>query len=95
MKITTWNINGLRAVLKKGFEDYLNDSSPEIICLQELKLSDKVVSNYKEISNYTGELNIAQKPGYSGVGTFYKNDYFSFGSDLSGLFPINNRILVS
>ena len=43
MKIISWNVNGIRAVLKKGFLDFINDADPDIICLQETKASPEQV----------------------------------------------------
>ena len=37
MKIISWNVNGIRAVLKKGFIDFINKTNPDIICIQETK----------------------------------------------------------
>ena len=48
MKIISWNVAGLRACLKKGFEDFFNNEKPEIICLQETKLLDKAVKLLKK-----------------------------------------------
>ena len=40
MKIFSWNVNGIRAVLQKGFKDFLTTHSPDILCLQETKISE-------------------------------------------------------
>ena len=40
MKIISWNVNGIRAVLKKGFLEFLKKEKPDILCLQEVKISD-------------------------------------------------------
>ena len=37
MKILSWNVNGIRAVIKKGFYDYMNEINPDVICIQETK----------------------------------------------------------
>ena len=37
MRILSWNVNGLRAVVKKGFFDWLNSEAPDVVCLQEIK----------------------------------------------------------
>ncbi|TYK31786.1 endonuclease/exonuclease/phosphatase family protein, partial [Bacteroides pyogenes] len=40
MKLISWNVNGLRAVMNKGFMDYVNQENPDILCLQEIKMSE-------------------------------------------------------
>ncbi len=70
MKLISWNVNGLRAVLKKGFTDFIKKENPDILCLQETKLSgepvDTGLSEYKICWSY------AQKKGYSGTAIFSK-----------------------
>ena len=69
LKIISWNVNGLRAVRKKGFDEWVAETDPDILCLQETKMSeayDEVVSGYKVI-----HLN-AEKKGYSGVAVLTK-----------------------
>lgn len=71
MKIATWNINGLRS----GFEqllNFINAESPEIICLQEIKISDDKIQKLKKIDGYKMIFNPAKKNGYSGVGILTK-----------------------
>lgn len=73
MKITTWNVNGFRAVLKKGFHKSIEMLTPDILCLQELKAKQEQVSeNEIEIPGYERLWNSAERPGYSGVGTYWK-----------------------
>ncbi|MFA5087532.1 MAG: exodeoxyribonuclease III [Candidatus Omnitrophota bacterium] len=73
MKLLSWNVNGIRAVAKKGFPDWLQKESPDILCLQETKaepaqLTDELVKP-KGYSTYWSS---AQKKGYSGVAVFSK-----------------------
>lgn len=75
MKITTWNVNGFRAVIKKDFLNSLSRLNPDILCLQELKAkSEQVTENEIQIPGYTHIWNSAERPGYSGVGTYIKNE---------------------
>ena len=46
IKLISWNVNGLRAVLKKGFEGFLATEQPDVLCLQETKISDDLVQNF-------------------------------------------------
>ena len=71
MKLISWNVNGLRAVLKKNFLEYLAEENPDILCLQETKASPDVVEQLWP-STYTTYWNVAQKKGYSGTVIFTK-----------------------
>ncbi len=95
MKITTWNINGIRAALKKGIADWIGNFSPDVLCFQELKAKREQV----ELSpltdlGYTEIWNAAERPGYSGVATLYKNEPLSikkgFGIEK---FDIEGRVI--
>lgn len=73
MKIISWNINGLRAVLKKGFLDFLNQEHPDIVCLQEIKIADDTREKLKiTISGYRAYWQGAKRPGYSGTAVLVK-----------------------
>ncbi len=69
MKIISWNVNGLRAVLRKNFLDYLGAESPDILCLQETKAAPDDVEQLWP-AHYTTYWNTAQKKGYSGTVIF-------------------------
>ena len=82
MIITSWNVNGLRAVLKKGFENWIFENSPEIVGLQEIKAKHQDVEGLIENieKKYWVYLNPAEKKGYSGTALFIskklsKNDF--------------------
>jgi exodeoxyribonuclease-3 len=72
LKITTWNVNGLRAALGKGIWDWVRLENPDVLCLQEIKARpDQLSIEYHELFNrHTIFWNPAEKPGYSGVATF-------------------------
>jgi len=73
MKILSWNINGLRAVHKKGFLKWFYKQKPDIVCLQEIKASlDKIPSDFKNLKGYFSYFNPGSRPGYSGVALFCK-----------------------
>ncbi|OUV52432.1 MAG: exodeoxyribonuclease III [Flavobacteriales bacterium TMED113] len=73
MKVLSYNINGIRAVIKKGFIDWLKKENPDIICLQEIK-AFKSQFDYTLIENlgYNIYWNSAEKKGYSGVAILSK-----------------------
>jgi exodeoxyribonuclease III len=72
MKIYSWNVNGLRAVLRKGnFQRFLAEHKPDILCLQETKASrDQVEFDHPDYEEYW---NSAEKKGYSGTAVFTKH----------------------
>lgn len=72
MRIFSWNINGIRAVLKKGaLQDFLSRKSPDILCLQETKAKkDQVEADFPDYAEYW---NSAERPGYAGTAIFVKN----------------------
>jgi exodeoxyribonuclease-3 len=72
LKITTWNVNGLRAALNKGAWDWVRQENPDVLCLQEIKSRpDQISEEYHELfKGHTVYWNPAEKPGYSGVATF-------------------------
>lgn len=71
MKIVSWNVNGIRAVLGKGFHDFVKKENPEIICIQETKAHPEQVD--VELKDYEHHFwNSAEKKGYSGTAIFSK-----------------------
>lgn len=70
MKLISWNVNGIRAVLKKGFIDFIEKEKPEIFCLQETKAQEQDVQI--ELPEYYQYWNSAEKKGYSGTVIFTK-----------------------
>lgn len=71
MKLISWNVNGLRAVMKKNFLDFLADEKPDILCLQETKCTPDDVEQLWP-AHYTTYWNCAEKKGYSGTAIFTK-----------------------
>jgi exodeoxyribonuclease-3 len=71
MKLISWNVNGLRAVLKKNFLDYLAAETPDLLCLQETKCSPDDVEQLWPVT-YTTYWNTAEQKGYSGTVLFTK-----------------------
>ena len=72
MKFVSWNVNGLRACIGKGFLDYFMGTDADVFCLQETKLSDGQLS--LELPGYRLYWNYADKKGYSGTAVFTKEE---------------------
>jgi exodeoxyribonuclease III len=71
MKITTWNINGIRAGIKKGALEWAKIYSPDVFCLQEVKARpEQLIDEDRELPGYHLYWNAALRPGYSGVAVY-------------------------
>lgn len=70
MRFVSWNVNGLRACIKKGFLDYFNEINADFFCLQEIKMSEGQLD--LELEGYETFYNYAQRKGYSGTAIFTK-----------------------
>ncbi len=82
MKLLSWNVNGLRACLKKGFGESMAALSPDVICLQETKMEKGQAA--VELPGYHEYWNSADKKGYSGTAVFTRQEPISvaYGMDL-------------
>ena len=75
MRLISWNVNGIRAAVKKGFLDYLEKEDPDILCIQESKATKiKLSSEILEDHGYYAYWHSGIKKGYSGVATFSKRE---------------------
>lgn len=75
MKLVSWNVNGLRACVKKGFIDYFQEVNADIFCVQETKLQEGQIS--LDLDGYHQYWNYAEKKGYSGTAVFTKQEPLS------------------
>lgn len=75
MKLISWNVNGLRACINKGFLESFNKIDADIFCLQEIKLQEGQID--LKIDGYYDFWNYAQKKGYSGTAIFSKKEPIS------------------
>ena len=84
MKLISWNVNGLRSCLGKGFLDYVAAENPDVICLQETKLQPEQA--VFDLDGYHRYFNSADKKGYSGTAILTKEEPLSvtydFGDDI-------------
>jgi len=72
MKLISWNVNGLRACLGKGFMDYFNEQQADFFCLQETKMQPGQVE--MDLPGYHQYWNSAEKKGYSGTAVFARQE---------------------
>ena len=74
MKLVSWNVNGLRAVVTKGFENFFKEINADVFCVQETKMQEEQLDdNIRKIfDGYYCYWNSAEKKGYSGTAVFSK-----------------------
>jgi len=100
MRITTWNINGLRAVLGKGLLESIQSIDPDVLCLQEIKarpeqLTDETTEGIKSLFSHLS-WNPADRPGYSGTATWARRNPLKVEYGLgSEEFDGEGRVVVS
>ena len=81
MKFISWNVNGIRAVIKKGFYDFMDEYNPDIICIQETKAHKEQVD--LKLPNYPYQYwNSAVKKGYSSTAIFSKKEPLNIINDM-------------
>lgn len=82
MRLISWNVNGIRAAVKKGFMDFFDGVDADIFCLQETKLSAGQLD--LELEGYHQYWNYAEKKGYSGTAVFTKEEpiHVSYGIEM-------------
>ena len=81
MKFISWNVNGIRAVIKKGFYDFINEYNPDIICIQETKAHKDQVD--LKLPDYPYQYwNSAVKKGYSSTAIFSKKEPINIINDM-------------
>lgn len=97
MRIYSWNVNGLRAVAKKNFFDWINKEQPDILCLQETKMQEnQLEASLSNIAEYEAYFSFAEKKGYSGVATYTKYSPTSVKHGLGiDRFDTEGRILIT
>lgn len=75
MRITTWNVNGIRAAINKGFTDWAKSYSTDVLCLQEIKaFPEQIPDEVRNLPEHVVYINSAKRPGYSGVASLFKNE---------------------
>jgi exodeoxyribonuclease-3 len=89
LRILSWNVNGVRAILRKGFDDFVRSYRPDVLCLQEIRARPDQVD--LDLPGYAMHWNPADKPGYSGTAVFSREapvnvmrGFVGDGSDTEG-----------
>ncbi|MEI6529549.1 MAG: exodeoxyribonuclease III [Candidatus Falkowbacteria bacterium] len=86
MKIISWNVNGIRAVAKKGLAAFLREEAPDILCVQEVKISEiSRLETEFDFLGYREYWNSARRPGYSGTAMLIKDNFKGALSEKNGI----------
>lgn len=98
--VISWNVNGIRAVEKKGFLDWLNAEAPDILCLQETKarkeqLSEELIEANLPSGKYFTYWASAKRPGYSGTAIYSKKEPLSIRTMGLSEFDDEGRVIVA
>lgn len=91
MKLISWNVNGIRACLTKGFMDYFNTSSADVFCIQETKMQEGQAEF--DMPDYFKYFHSAVKKGYSGTAVFCKKEPLSVNYGMHGMHTDEGRVL--
>jgi exodeoxyribonuclease-3 len=97
VKLLCWNVNGIRAVSKKGFQEWLDEVSPDILCLQETKAHfEQLSEDLQEPRGYYTYWNYPERKGYSGVAIFTREEplRIQYGFGVAG-FHSEGRVLIA
>jgi exodeoxyribonuclease-3 len=97
MKLISWNVNGLRAIVNKEFFKYLDKEKPDILCLQETKLQqEQIPEELNALKDYHLYWNFAERKGYSGTAMFCKTkpDFVENGLGISN-FDTEGRTIIA
>jgi exodeoxyribonuclease-3 len=96
-KLLCWNVNGIRAIKGKGFLDWLQRESPDILCLQETKAhTDQLDADLKEPKGYRAYWSYPERRGYSGVAVFTGEEPLSVRYDLGDTsLDLEGRVIIA
>ncbi len=93
MLLISWNVNGLRACMKKGFPEFLESSGADVVCLQETKLQEP--PEELDLTGWHAYWNYAEKKGYSGTAVFTRREPLSVTYGPGGLPDNEGRVITA
>ena len=97
MRLVSWNVNGIRAAVRNGLWDWLTSHQPDILCLQETRISpDQLTERMRHPPGYHAHWHSAERRGYSGVSLLTKLEPLTVGTGFGELrFDAEGRVLVA
>lgn len=95
MRILCWNVNGIRAIWKKGFPEWFDKEQPDILCIQETKAQpDQLGEDIKNFKDYKSYFFSAEKKGYSGVAVWTRQEPIRVSTGFSNpYFDMEGRVI--
>ena len=84
MKAVSWNVNGLRACMKKGFADFFNEADADIFAIQETKMQPDQLEDSMRFAGYHMYMNSAERKGYSGTMVYTRQEPLSVRYEIEG-----------
>lgn len=93
MKFISWNVNGLRACLKKGFREFFEEQNADIFAIQETKMQESQMESAMEFDGYFRYMNSAERKGYSGTMVYTKKEPLSVSYEIDGDTTQEGRVI--
>ena len=93
MKLISWNVNGLRACMKKGFADFFISQDADIFSLQETKMQEDQLDGSMIFEGYHRYMNSAKRKGYSGTMVYTKKEPLSVSYEIEGDVTEEGRVI--
>lgn len=93
MKIISWNVNGLRACMKKGFADFFTREDADIFAIQETKMQPEQLDDSMKFPGYHMYMNSAERKGYSGTLVYAKKEPLSVTYEIDGDVTKEGRVI--
>ena len=93
MKFISWNVNGLRAAMKKGFEDFFKEQDADFFALQETKMQPDQLEDAMKFDGYHMYMNSAERKGYSGTLIYTKHEPLSVTYEIEGDVTKEGRVI--
>ena len=93
MKLISWNVNGLRACMKKGFADFFTAQNADIFALQETKMQEDQLDESMMFEGYHRYMNSAERKGYSGTMVYTRKEPLSVSYEIEGDITKEGRVI--
>ena len=93
MKLISWNVNGLRACMKKGFADFFNEQDADIFAIQETKMQPEQMEEAMKFEGRHLYMNSAERKGYSGTLVYTKEEPLSVSYEIEGDTTKEGRVI--
>jgi exodeoxyribonuclease-3 len=93
MKLISWNVNGLRACMSKGFADFFQEADADLFAVQETKMQPEQLSEEMKFAGYHRYMNSAERKGYSGTLVYAKKEPLSVSYEIEGDTTKEGRVI--